>query len=214
MYLVKIYLRVGCKSMNCKKCGAKLHEDANFCMRCGAKVDIVITCQNCGTELPEEAAFCFKCGAKQLIVAEDNTKYNHYISDYDAWENTKLWIDRDNLHAVYVKDGVQKCPDFYNFKQLRVVRLPETITYIGKQAFCLTAIEKIVIPNSVTEIGSHAFEACERLTYVKMSNNIKEISMFAFLGCSKLQYIEYKEQKLSVNKFMELMKNEGKSVFD
>ena len=201
--------------MYCKKCGAKLHDEANFCMKCGAKVEVITVCQNCGTELPEEAVFCFKCGLKQPdIVSKATVNYNHYISDYNAWENVKTWIDRDNLQAVCIKEGVEKCPDFYGFTKLKIVSMPSTLKSIGKQAFCLTGIESINIPDSVTIIDSHAFEACKSLTYVKMSDNIEKISMFAFLDCPKLQYIEYREQKLSLNKFMEIMGNAGKSVFD
>lgn len=48
--------------MNCKKCGTKVMENANFCMNCGAKIEREIVCRECGMVLPAEARFCMVCG--------------------------------------------------------------------------------------------------------------------------------------------------------
>ena len=45
------------------------------------------------------------------------------------------------------------------------------------------------MPNSVTTIGSKAFNECNRLTNITMSNNLQYIGNFAFENCSKLTSI-------------------------
>ena len=47
----------------------------------------------------------------------------------------------------------------------------------------LTTVE---IPNTVEQIGSHAFSACKNLEYVKLPSNVKTIGEGAFDGCEKI----------------------------
>ena len=50
--------------MQCPKCQHENPNEANFCMKCGTKLER--KCSNCGADYPEEAAFCMKCGT-QLV---------------------------------------------------------------------------------------------------------------------------------------------------
>ena len=47
-------------------------------------------------------------------------------------------------------------------------------------------IKDLVIPNSVTSIGSHAFEDCTGLTSVTIPNSVTTIGVDAFSGCTGL----------------------------
>ena len=49
--------------MVCKKCGAPLLEDDQFCPECGAKVIRKKKCPECGETLREGTRFCPSCGA-------------------------------------------------------------------------------------------------------------------------------------------------------
>ena len=57
--------------MLCMKCSADVPQDALFCMRCGAKVEI--GCTACGTIHPADANFCRKCGASLREAAPIRT---------------------------------------------------------------------------------------------------------------------------------------------
>lgn len=50
--------------MVCKKCGAPLMEDDQFCPECGAKVIRKKKCPECGETLREGTRFCPSCGAE------------------------------------------------------------------------------------------------------------------------------------------------------
>ena len=50
--------------MVCKKCGAPLMEDDQFCPECGAKVIRKKKCPECGEPLREGTRFCPSCGAE------------------------------------------------------------------------------------------------------------------------------------------------------
>ncbi|HCJ01914.1 MAG TPA: hypothetical protein DHV31_03360, partial [Clostridiales bacterium] len=62
-----------------------------------------------------------------------------------------------------------------------------TVTRV--EGFANTGIKKLVIPNTVTEIGDKAFEYCKKLTEVTLSSNLLVIGDNAFSECSALTNI-------------------------
>lgn len=57
---------------------------------------------------------------------------------------------------------------------------------IGSNAFQDSNLTSIVIPNSVTSIGTQTFYACSRLTSVTIPNSVTSIGGWAFSKCSAL----------------------------
>lgn len=53
--------------------------------------------------------------------------------------------------------------------------------------------QTFIIPESVTEIRPHAFEACQNLTSVEMSTSISSIGAYAFSGCQSLNQFQFPE---------------------
>lgn len=49
------------------KCGAMIPQDANFCLKCGTKVEKVTYCTKCGEQMPKDANFCAKCGERRTL---------------------------------------------------------------------------------------------------------------------------------------------------
>lgn len=63
--------------------------------------------------------------------------------------------------------------------------LPSFLRYVGKNAFSYNIrVEKIEIPDGVTEIDEGAFYGCKRLKTVKLSKNLKQIKDKAFACCA------------------------------
>ena len=60
------------------------------------------------------------------------------------------------------------------------------VTNIYTEAFKNTAITSVVIPNSVTEIGSSAFNNCRSLTSVVIPDSVTTIDNYAFSNCTSL----------------------------
>ena len=46
-----------------------------------------------------------------------------------------------------------------------------------------TKLEKVIIPNSITEIGNHSFSNCTSLKNITIPNSVKTIEKEAFKGC-------------------------------
>ena len=66
---------------------------------------------------------------------------------------------------------------------LTSVTIPNSVTTIGRQAFCSTGLTSITIPNSVTSIGEWAFSDCSSLTTIEIPNSVTSIGEDAFSGC-------------------------------
>ena len=82
--------------------------------------------------------------------------------------------------------------------QGRVV-IPKTIVYegvtckvtaIGEGAFAQSEVQQVVIPNSVTSIGSRAFIYCGKLNSVTIPESVETIGSYAFSGCYNLKNIK------------------------
>ena len=68
----------------------------------------------------------------------------------------------------------------------KTVEIPYGVTKIGEYAFGWSAIENVIIPDSVKIIGEYAFYFCEKLEQVTLPDGHLEIGAGAFTGCGKL----------------------------
>lgn len=65
-----------------------------------------------------------------------------------------------------------------------------TVVLIGKLSFATSGLTSVVLPQSVTEIGSEAFNDCEDLIAINLPNSLKIINDKAFNGCKNLISID------------------------
>lgn len=102
-----------------------------------------------------------------VTYALGGIRYRLYASDYTA--------EVVGVDSAYPKD----------------ILLPEAVTYggelfavtsIGYSAFMHTDIESVTMPNSIEELGEHAFSECSSLAEVKISSSIKVIPIGCFYG--------------------------------
>ena len=76
---------------------------------------------------------------------------------------------------------------FYDNDQLRYIKMPNSVTEIGDQAFRYCSnLTSVTIPNSVTEISWGAFSDCSSLTSVTIPNSVTKIESYAFDDCNSL----------------------------
>ena len=77
------------------------------------------------------------------------------------------------------------CYAFHDMDQLRKVRLPKDITYIGDHTFYnCDNLEDIEIPLMVETINDCAFQDCNYLSKIVLPENITRIDYFAFYNCN------------------------------
>lgn len=93
----------------------------------------------------------------------------------------------DILHYSYYDNG----SDFHSFHpNLREVKLPEGLSYIGARAFCDSPdLTEVKIPNTVTKIKEYAFSGCTGLTEIELPPQLEEVDGGLFSRCSELKEI-------------------------
>ena len=69
---------------------------------------------------------------------------------------------------------------FQGFSKLVSMRLPQTLTQIGSNAFSYSGLKMIEIPDKVTTIGDDAFAYCDNLSTVILGKGAKSLSKGAF----------------------------------
>lgn len=79
---------------------------------------------------------------------------------------------------------------FSNFSQLKHVDLPTSVVYIATNAFSRSGLKKVVIPNSVREVGMDAFAYCKSLDTVLIGSKVKSLGQGVFYSSSvKVAYV-------------------------
>ena len=96
-------------------------------------------------------------------------------------------VDNNGECIIEFEGKFTRIPDraFLNTKiNSNNIKIPNTVTSIGSYAFNNTAISgPLYIPNSVTEIGEGAFENCMNLYSLSLQSNLKRIGNRAFYAC-------------------------------
>ena len=91
----------------------------------------------------------------------------------------------NGVPVVIIEDGV-----FKNNKNIRSVSIPNTVHYIGEDAFAFcTALESVVMPEKLKTLGRGAFNGCTSLKSINLPAGITEIGAYAFSECESLSEI-------------------------
>ena len=82
------------------------------------------------------------------------------------------------------------------------VVLPSSVTSIGSGAFNLCwKLTSVTIPDSVTSIGDQAFSKCGGLKSVTISNSVTSIGVEAFSGCMSLTSVTIPDSVTSIGRY-------------
>lgn len=76
--------------------------------------------------------------------------------------------------------------------------IPDFVTAIGTNAFYSCIIDSIVIPKNINHVDLYAFENCKNLKSVIIKANITRICENTFNSCRKLTHIELPESIKSI----------------
>ena len=101
----------------------------------------------------------------------------------------------DRLTDFVFGEEVEHIPDYlcYQLTSLNTIVIPNSVTSIGTNAFSFcSGLKTVTIPNSVTDIGDEAFYYCTGLKTVTIGNSVKSIGDKAFYHCSSLEHVTSK----------------------
>ena len=117
------------------------------------------------------------------IFADTEFEYNgfKYRGSYDDQECELIKAPKDISGEITIPEYVHE-GDWWTF---RVVRIDD-MAFSGCEQ-----LRRIVLPNSISAIGSGAFEGCTNLVHVSLPNSCTHLGHSAFGGCKNLSVIEF-----------------------
>lgn len=119
------------------------------------------------------------------------------ITAYEGYES-ELTVPSyiDGFKVVGIKDFHTVYQYSNHSPGLKKVILPETVTYIADAAFedgyytkVHSALEEIVLPESLKTIGEYAFSGCGALKSIHFPAGLEQIAKGAFESCNSLENV-------------------------
>ena len=116
-------------------------------------------------------------------------------------------IIKNNMPLLYSLDlsGISNTtlPNeaFYQKRTLLSIALPNGLTGIPYRAFAGCRLTTVTIPNSVTSIGSFAFDECSALTSITIPNSVTSIGFSAFSDCTSLTSVTIPNSVTSIENY-------------
>ena len=107
-------------------------------------------------------------GSDDFIIINDKILYR-----YDG-----------NSENITIPDGIQSiCSNVFTSKNIRSVKIPESVEYIGRGAFSeCKNLESINIPENVKSIEPYVFAECDSLSDISLSDETEKIGYSSFYG--------------------------------
>ena len=100
------------------------------------------------------------------------------ITDLEAWCKISCGILHASNPLVYAHHL------YLNGEEVTDLVIPNSVTSIGSSAFAgCSGLTSVIIPNSVTSIGSNAFSNCFSLTSVTIPSSVTTIEIGVFWSC-------------------------------
>ncbi len=104
---------------------------------------------------------------------------------------TKIDASRTQLTTIE-EEAFIACPN------LKTVKLPDSVSQIGRATFSGTPITTIKIPKNLKVINSSVFASCRRLKAVDVPASVTKIGKGAFSGCKKLASIKIRNKNCRI----------------
>lgn len=126
---------------------------------------------------------------KYSVISEIDKTVKISALDYRPSGDIRIPDEVNYNNTIYIVATIADSAFLYR-SGLKSVIIPSTVTKIGSLAFggC-QSLTSIIIPESVEEIGNNAFGACIELCEIVLPSKVKKIERGTFFNCYKLSNI-------------------------
>jgi len=142
-----------------------------------------------------------------VVLLDENAELTDDVAYFEtiADSSTYLKDNAANRYLVHIGEltGISTIGNaaYNSCTALRRINLPDSITEIRFGAFYATSLTEITIPNSVTSMSEQPFANCTSLTRAVLPNSITAIPYLCFAGCTLLNDIAIPDSVTGINNF-------------
>lgn len=146
------------------------------------------------TNISDIYNFMQKTGIKNISITDNSGYYEYpwgeefYYETYLVTYKYRPLIEGDTYTTTSIGQNV-----FANNRKIKKVTIPDTVTSIGSYAFQNSTIQEVVMPDSVETLEYGVFAECNSLRTIKFSKNIRYIQSSTCQNCYNLQSITLPE---------------------
>ena len=121
-------------------------------------------------------------GQKVYILGNGATK--NYSNNTTFGGVLSPFHTNKSITEVYIGEGITSIGNylFYFCTKLKLVNIPQSITYIGSGSFLSCSLTTITLPDGLIKIGANAFEK-NKLTSINFPETLEYIGERAFTSC-------------------------------
>ena len=129
--------------------------------------------------------------SEQITVvagASDNGNVGSYAMAVYTGSSYMTKLTESGGMVVYTDEGIKTLIGYIG--DATVVTVPASVKYVRSYAFYQRGVTQVTLPDTVEEIGDHAFCGCKVLTSVNIPTSTVTIGDYAFALCEKLTSVE------------------------
>lgn len=137
----------------------------------------------------------------KLVVESNDYQWNAWsfpwekITSVELDESVTNYVLEDQCVFNQAKDTLLR---YFGDGKKKVV-VPDAVKKIGDYAFSGSKIKGIILPNSLEEIGTGVFQACNQLTEITIPESVKVMGVCMFQSCKKLAVLHWVNLSMTVN---------------
>ena len=165
----------GCKKLTSINIPAGVTEISRSCFYDAGltSIDIPATVTSIGGYAFEE------CPLESVVIPSSVTSLSEEGGIFGNWNGSN-----DKLKSIVIEGNITEIPYCFAYFQrnLESVTIPNSVTRIESDAFCLCSITSVTLPESLEFIGARAFSG-SKFTEVTIPNKVKQIDNSAFNFC-------------------------------
>ena len=148
----------------------------------------------CQLKVEDMSTEATKAELNEAVTDEFGVKYSK--------DGRKLLKVPQKLKGTYaIKEGTKIICDraFEDYKSLRSLVIPNSVTSIGEGAFIgCESLKSIVLPDGITSIGDETFFGCSSLASLVIPDGVTSIGNGAFAYCGSLKNLVLPESVVSI----------------
>jgi len=138
------------------------------------------------------SALCMMCAVVPVLPVQESTSISASAEDL-TYQNLKY----RNKGTYVLISGITDT-------EMKEVIIPDKIEDLEVRGICdnsflnCTALETVVLPDSVTQIGMYCFKGCVNLKNINLPAGVKTITNNTFENCTSLEQIVFPESLTSI----------------